>query len=371
MKKKICVVTAARSEYGVLRWIIDEIYNSPQLELILVVTGGHLCPEQGNTWTYIEKDGYPIYEKIDMHLDSISKSSIAKSMGYCSLGLADIFETIDPDLLLVLGDRYELLPICSTAVVMNIPIAHISGGDVTEGAIDDMVRNAVTMMSVLHFPSTIESANNIQRMINSDKNIFVVGEPGLDNFRRLNLMTKRELANSLNIPINKKWVLLTYHSETKASLETNMSNLETVVKCLLDEEDLLIVATKANSDFGGVQINAYLESIAQQHSHKFKLFASLGQLRYLSFMQNASLVIGNSSSGVFEAPYCKVPVLNIGNRQKGRYLCENVTTVYDLNELPLLISKIQANKDISDACYYGNGTTSTQILTHIINFLVN
>lgn len=366
---KICVVTAARSEYGVLRWIIDEIHNSPLLELILVVTGGHLSPDQGYTWTCIEDDGYPIYAKIDMQLDSSSMVAIAKSMGYCSLGLADVFEMTDPDLLLVLGDRYELLPICSTAVVMNIPIAHISGGDVTEGAIDDMVRNAVTMMSELHFPSTTDSANNIRRMLGSDRNIFVVGEPGLDNFKRLSLMTKRELADSLEIPVDQKWVLFTYHSETKESIETNMSNLEIIIESLLEDQDLFIVATKANSDFGGMQINTYLEEIAQKYSYRFKLFSSLGQLRYLSFMQNASLVIGNSSSGVFEAPYCKVPVLNIGNRQKGRYLCQNVISVSDLSMLSALIRNIQPIEDISDAFYYGDGTTSKQVLNHIINFL--
>lgn len=183
--KKVCVVTASRSEYGLLRWVINGIHHHPDLELQLVVTGTHLVEEQGLTYKLIEADGYPISAKVDMHLNSQSQDSIAKSMGWCVLGMADVLTNLQPDILVVLGDRYELMSICSTALVLNIPIAHISGGDVTIGAIDNEVRNAVTMMATLHFPGVIESAQNIVRMRGSEKHVWTVGEPGLDNFKRM------------------------------------------------------------------------------------------------------------------------------------------------------------------------------------------
>ena len=192
--KKICIVTAARSEYGVLHWIIDEVNNDKDLELQLVVTGAHLSIDQGLTYKFIEQDGYPIVEKVPILLSGDDDVSIAKTMGVCSISMADTFKRLNPDLIVVLGDRYELLPIVSTALVMRIPVAHISGGDVTEGAIDDEVRNAVSMMSTLHFPGVEDSAKNLHRMLGKDKNVFAVGEPGLDSFLRMNLWDKDETA---------------------------------------------------------------------------------------------------------------------------------------------------------------------------------
>ena len=201
--KKIAVVTGARSEYGLLRWVIDEIHHATELQLQLIVTGGHLSPEQGLTYRCIEEDGYDIDAKVDMLLSSDCASGIAKSMGMCSIGMSDAFLHLQPDMIVVLGDRYELLPIVGTALVMRIPIAHISGGDITEGAIDNEVRNAVTMMSTLHFPGTQTSAARIGRMIGTMKNVFVVGETNLDNFLRLSLLSRNELAESLNIDLGK------------------------------------------------------------------------------------------------------------------------------------------------------------------------
>ena len=203
--KKVCVITAARSEYGVLRWTIDGVQKNPNLELQLVVTGAHLQAEHGYTYKCIEEDGYAIAAKVEMGLNSDTKEAIVESMGRCSVGFAKALSNLQPDLIVVLGDRYELLPICSAALVMKIPIAHISGGDVTIGAIDNEVRNAVSMMASLHFPGVEESANNIIRMRNSFKNVWCVGEPGLDNFRRSTLMSRRKLAENIGIPIKNKW----------------------------------------------------------------------------------------------------------------------------------------------------------------------
>ena len=192
--KKVCIVTASRSEYGLLRWLIDEVNNDHQLCLQLIVTGTHLSPEFGLTYTEIEKDGYEINEKVDMQISSSDQSGIVKSMGICSIGFSDVFDRLKPDVVIVLGDRYELLPICGAALLMKIPIAHISGGDITEGAIDDQVRNAVTMMATLHFPGVENSAKRIERMRGASKGIHPVGEPGLDNFIRLTLWNRENLA---------------------------------------------------------------------------------------------------------------------------------------------------------------------------------
>ena len=185
--------------------------------------------EHGYTYKCIEEDGYPISAKVDMELSSDSREAIVASMGRCSMGFAKVFTKLQPDLVVVLGDRYELLPICSAALVMRIPIAHISGGDVTIGAIDNEVRNAVTMMASLHFPGVEESAQNIIRMCNSSGNVWTVGEPGLDNFRRGTLMTRLELAENIGIPIKNKWILVTLHPETNESLEYNLQMAKNII----------------------------------------------------------------------------------------------------------------------------------------------
>jgi UDP-hydrolysing UDP-N-acetyl-D-glucosamine 2-epimerase len=372
-KKKICVVTAARSEYGLLRWLIDEVHNDDDLILQLVVTGSHLSPEFGHTYKEIEKDGYVIDVKADIALSAINEQSIAKSMGNCAIAIADALEDLQPDMVVVLGDRYELLPICSTALVMNVPIAHISGGDITEGAIDDQIRNAITMLSNIHFPGVQSSGENITRMTNSDKNIFVVGEPGLDNFRKMVLLNRDELAASLSLNSNKRWILVTQHSETKVSLEENLQMAKNIVKALDGVNDIQVVITMANADLGGTQINDYFKEVVTENPEKYSIYPSLGQLRYMSFMKQAYCIIGNSSSGIVEAPYLARPVINIGERQKGRYIAKNVIQVsgYDStisNALNMLMQNYAEYSSIPDH-YYGDGETSIKIKNHIKEYL--
>lgn len=362
--KKICVVTAARSEYGLLRWIIDAIFHSETMELQLVVTGGHLSHEQGYTVKTIEDDGYPIAAKVDMRLDNATTVDIVASMGRCGEGFAKVFDTLQPDLLVVLGDRYELLPICSAALVIGIPIAHISGGDVTEGASDDAVRNAVTMMATYHFPGVADSARNIERMRGSKEHIYTVGEPGLDNFNRLELWGREQLAENLQLDASKRWVLMTYHSQTRISLEQNMDAVKNIIASLNQIDNIQVVITAANADLGGVQINTYLRNVAIENPGKYKFHTSLGQLRYMSFMKHAALVIGNSSSGIVEAPFLRVAVVNIGERQKGRYLCENIEQV-EANQESILqaIHNINSKElDSSDYNYWGEGYTGQHII---------
>lgn len=368
---KICIITAARSEYGLLRWLIDEVHHDSDTELQLVVTGSHLSAKYGNTVVEIESDGYPIAMKVDMKLEVSNTAQIARSMGHCAIGISQAFEILNPDIVVVLGDRYELLPICNTALVMNIPIAHISGGDITEGAIDDQIRNAVSMMATLHFPGVEDSAKNLRRM-RGDKDVFVVGEPGLENFLRLELMDRENLAKSLGIDPAKRWVLATQHSETTVGIEENLTMAKNMIEALKPLDNYEFIITKANADSGGNEINAYFEQICGEDS-RFKLFASLGQLRYLSFMKEADFLVGNSSSGVVEASYFAKPVINIGDRQTGRYMGKNIldATGFDSSvaEAVALIQSDEWRSTLQSDFYYGDGKSAEKIKIAIKQYL--
>lgn len=371
MSNKVCVITAARSEYGLLRWIINEIRDNSNLLLQLIVTGSHLSPEHGLTYQYVEEDGFTNYRKIEFLLSTVSANGIAKSMGLCASSFADAFTDLQPDLVVVLGDRYELLPICNTAFVMGIPIAHISGGDITEGAIDNQIRNAVTMLSTLHFPGTEASKQNIIRMTGGNANVFCVGEPGLENFKRSQLFNRTEISKELQIAIDKKWILATLHPETKCSINKNLLMARKMMEALLGIENAEIVITQANADLGGSEMNAYFRECADDNSN-VHLYKSLGQQRFLSVMNEAWCVIGNSSSGIVEAPFLGIPVINIGNRQKGRYICHNVTDIaqFENEQISEAIAKINNNSFTPDY-YYGDGNTSKRIVYEITNYLSN
>ena len=367
--KKICVVTAARSEYGPLRWIIDGIWHDKEMELQLVVTGAHLSEEQGLTWRFIEEDGYLITAKVNVQLTSEDRYSIVRSMGRCSEGFADAFSRLQPDIVVVLGDRYELLPIVSAALVMRIPIAHLSGGDVTEGAIDNEVRNAVSMMSTIHFPGVEHSAENLRRMLGADAKIYTAGEPGLDNFLRHDLMSREELAKSLQLDSVKRWCLVTLHPETKIELQENLQMVQNLFEVMRTIDGIQFVISKANADFGGKQINDYWDEAVKLDRNKFKLYTSLGQLRYLSFMKQAEGVIGNSSSGIIEAPFLGIPVINIGDRQKGRHLCKNVIQCNrDKASIEDAFSKMLAQPKMVDT-YYGDGHTAAFVIEKLKDWL--
>lgn len=362
MHHKVCIVTAARSEYGLLKWVIDGVYHDKELELQLVVTGAHFSEEHGMTYRFIEEDGYPIAAKVDMQLSSDDKKSIVRSMGKCSEGFADAYTQLQPDVVMVLGDRYELLPIVSAALVMGIPVAHLSGGDVTEGAIDNEVRNAVSMMSSIHFPGVESSADNLRRMIGKDAPIYTAGEPGLENFLRYDLMDRVELAESLQLDMNKKWCLVTLHPETKLELDANMEMLKSLFEVMSHTDEIQFVISKANADFGGKQINDFWDEAVKQDESKYRLFTSLGQRRYLSFMRQAAGVIGNSSSGIVEAPFLGIPVVNIGDRQKGRHLCKNVIQCNrDQASIEGAFDKMLIQPKMVDT-YYGDGHTSAFVI---------
>lgn len=367
--KKICIITAARSEYGLLKWVIDEVHHDEELELQLVVTGAHLSEDHGLTVRFIEEDGYPIAARVDMHLSSDSRSDIIRSMGHCSIGLAETLLSLQPDLTIVLGDRYELLPVVSACLVASIPVAHLSGGDVTEGAIDNEIRNAVSMMSTLHFPGVETSAENLRRMTGSEKNIFTVGEPGLESFLRFDLMSREELAESLDLDLKCRWCLVTLHPETKMSVDENVGMAKNLFKVMNVTDGVQYVISKANADYGGSQINLFWETAVKEDEKRFRLFTSLGQRRYLSFMKQAAGVLGNSSSGIVEAPFLGIPVVNIGDRQKGRHLCKNVIqcgrSFEEIQKAVMAMLKQHVRVDT----YYGDGHTSGIVVNIIKEWL--
>lgn len=363
--KKICVVTSARSEYGPIYWILKALDHDPDLQLQLLVGGSHLVEQQGLTYKLIENDGFTIDKKIDYLKSTETSTGIIKSMGICLEMIADAFDELNPDIILVVGDRYELLPICTAALIKTIPIAHISGGDITEGAIDNNVRNAITMMADIHFPGNADSAKNIARMINSNKNIFNVGEPGLENLEKNTLISREELAKSLGLNANKDWYLCTLHSETRASIQQSMIMAHKFCEALASKTDSEIIITYANADLGGSEMNEYYEDFCTKRKN-FHIFKSLGQICYNSMMSECVCVVGNSSSGVFEAPFLGKPVVNIGNRQEGRYMSNCVINVpnYEHGEIITALEKA-THGHYSRDFYYGDGKVSEAIIYHL------
>ncbi len=363
--KKICFVTASRSEYGLLKYLMKLVDESEEFELQTVVTGGHLLREQGYTVDRIREDGIKVSLEVDTAPDLSTKEGIAYSMGKMAEGMSRAFDALKPDYLVVLGDRYELLPVCGTAFVMGIPIVHISGGDVTKGAIDDGIRNAVTMLSEYHFPGTEESAENVRRMKGGGNNIWAVGEPGLDAFFLEDLMDRSAIGEELGLDVKKKWILMTYHPETVDTPEHNVQTVRNICSALKELSGIQVVMTYANTDPGGTLINAVLEETAEKESDMFRCVPSLGNRRYLSLMRQVVLVVGNSSSGIVEAPSMRIPVVNIGNRQDGRYMCSNVyQSGKGYDEISRTIeTALKSETDLSDIDHWGDGKTSERIFS--------
>lgn len=317
MKKKICVVTGSRAEYGLLRPLMDEIRSDKELHLQVIATGSHLSPEFGLTYKEIEKDKFKIDLKIDIDLSSDIPAGISYSMGLAMAGFGKAFEKLIPDMVVVLGDRFEIFSAVSAAHVARIPVAHIHGGEVTEGAIDDAFRHCITKMSHLHFTSTEEYRKRVIQLGESPDRVFNVGAIGLDNINKMKLLSKEQLEKELNLKFKKHNLLVTFHPVT---LENNTSEkqFKNLLEALISLKETKIIFTKSNSDTNGKIINKMIDSYVKKHSDTSSCFASMGQLKYLSSMQFVDAVVGNSSSGIIEAPSFKIGTLNIGDRQKGR-----------------------------------------------------
>lgn len=316
MKRKVCVVTGTRAEYGLLTPLMNEIKNDVDLELQVIATGMHLSPEFGLTYKEIEKN-FKIDKKIEMILSSDTSIGVSKSMGLAQISFAEAYEELKPDIVVVLGDRYEIFSAASAAMIARIPIAHISGGELTLGAIDDSIRHAITKMSHIHFVATEEYKKRVIQLGEDASKVFNFGEAGLDNILNLKLLTKEEFETSIEFKLNKKNILFTYHPTTLDNKEQIIYDIDIIFEVLNELTNTNIIFTKANSDAGGRFINKKIEEFVKSHSNA-KLFTSLGQLRYLSALQYVDAIVGNTSSGIVEAPSFKIGTINIGNRQEGR-----------------------------------------------------
>ncbi|EAU71141.1 hypothetical protein BL107_06409 [Synechococcus sp. BL107] len=322
-RRKICVVTGARAEYGLLRWVMQGIQNSALLELQLIATGMHVSPEFGLTTREIEADGFRINRKIEMLLSSDTSVGITKSMGLGMIGFADALAELKPDLMLVLGDRYEIFTAAASAMIARIPIAHCHGGESTEGAIDESIRHSITKMAHLHFVAADEYRNRVIQLGEQDDKIFQVGGLGIDNILRLDLLTRPQLEESLNFKLAQRNLLITFHPVTLEEKNTSANQMKELLSVLADLNDVGLIFTMPNADEDGRALFKLISTFCSEHNNA-QAYTSLGQLRYLSCIKHTDGVIGNSSSGLLEAPSLKKGTINIGDRQKGRLKSSSV-----------------------------------------------
>jgi GDP/UDP-N,N'-diacetylbacillosamine 2-epimerase (hydrolysing) len=315
-KKKLCVVTGSRAEYGLLYWLMKAIDADKDLELQLIVTGMHLSKDFGLTFKEIEKD-FKINKKIDIDLSIDTSSGISKSMSIALKLIAKAYDELKPDIILILGDRYEIFSAASAAMIAKIPLVHFHGGELTEGSWDDCIRHCVTKMSHIHFTAADEYKKRVIQLGEHPNTVFNVGGLGIENIKRLQLLSKKEFEKSIKFKLNKKNLLITFHP---ATLENNSSKdqFQELLYAINELDNTNIIFTKTNSDLNGKVINKMIDKYTSEN-HKTSIgFISLGQLKYLSTLQYVNAVVGNSSSGLLEAPSFKIGTINIGNRQKGR-----------------------------------------------------
>ncbi len=367
MMRKIAVVTGSRAEYGHLYSVIKGIHEAKELELQLIVTGTHLSERYGMTVQEIIDDGFPITKKVKILTSSDTGVGVAQAMGNGMIGLSLAYEKLNPDILLVLGDRFEIFAAVAAALPLNIPVAHLHGGELTLGAIDEMFRHAITKMSHIHFTSAKEYAQRLRNMGENPSNIFNFGAPGLDRIISLELMDKNRLAGDLKIPSDKNWGLVTFHPVTAEEAD-DAEKMENLLGALCKFKDIHWVITKPNADAGNSRILEKIDGYVAKSEGKISAFTSLGSLRYLSMMGRCKVVVGNSSSGIIESASFGVPVVNIGDRQKGRVRPENVIDVsgYNGNDIADAIRRALSSEFIKRAGRaqnpYGDGCSGAKIV---------
>ncbi len=367
MNRKVCVVTGSRAEYGLFYPILIKIKESALLDLQLITSSSHHSSELGLTYKIIEEDGFNINKKIDNLYLSDTRLSVAKSAAKASLLLSECFEELKPDLVLLLGDRYETHAAASSAMLMNIPIAHIHGGEITEGAVDEQIRHSITKMSYLHFCSTEIYRLRVVQMGEDPDRVFNSGAPGIDNIVNIPLLTKAQLEDELMWSLTQTCALFTYHPATLE--ETNIKEDLASIFEILSTFNFNILFTYANADPGGRIVNQSIEEFCNENSKKYKVVKNLGQVKYLSAMKYVNLLIGNSSSGIIEAASFQKAVVNIGNRQKGRLKGENVIdcNIDSLSEsIELALSDNFKDQINSIDNIYGNGKSAGFIVDKLI-----
>ena len=371
MKLNICVVTGTRAEYGLLKPLLEHISPANEMILRLIVTGAHLCIDQGMTFQEIERDGFKIDKKIEILMDSDSVSSVCKSISLAILGFTDYFDESKPDLLIILGDRYEIFAAATVAAMNRIPIAHIHGGETTEGSLDEFFRHAITKMSYLHFVSNVEHAKRVIQLGESPDRVFNVGALGIENIKHLKLYDREEVEAKLSLPRESAFALVTFHPATNEGTPAS-EQIKELLGAINKNDQVTYVFTKANADAEGRIINNMIERFVTEHPQKARLYANLGQILYLSAMKECSIVIGNSSSGIIEAPYFGVPTVNIGTRQQGRMQAMTIINcLVDEASISVAIktalNKKNKGKLQRDENIYGDGNTSDKIITVIKN----
>lgn len=368
-RRRICVATGSRADYGPLRPLIRRLHDDPDVDLELIVSGGHLLEEQGMTVKAIQNDGFDIDSEIEMILAGDSPHAVGKSFGLAALGYADALKRLDPDILVVLGDRYEALAIAAVAALSRVPIAHVAGGQVTEGAIDDSIRHAITKLAHVHFTSTHEFRRRILQLGEQPDRVYVVGALGLDNVLAEDLPGRRELLAELAVRDRGRLVVVTYHPAT-ADPKGTQAGLEGLLAALEQVPDASVVFTVSNVDSDGRRLNRAVLEFAHAHSDRVYVHQSLGHRRYLGLLRCCDVVIGNSSSALIEAPALRTPTVNIGSRQKGRLRADSVI---DCGEsAAMIVAAIEralspGHRKVAEAggSPYGDGKAACRIQRHL------
>lgn len=367
--KKVAVFTGTRAEYGLLYWLMKDIQEDSELRLQTLVSGTHLSPEFGCTYQQIEDDGFIIDEKVEMLLSSDSAVGTAKSIGLGVLGFTDALNHLKPDVLVILGDRFEALAAAQTAMILRIPILHLHGGELTEGAYDDAIRHAITKLSYLHGTSTEQYRQRVIQLGEDPKRVRNVGAIGLDHLKRSRFMTLTELSTSLGFALTQSYFLITYHPVTLGDEAPEIS-FQALLDALDSFTEYQVILTYPNADDGGRRIIPMIEAYAANNSQRILTIPSLGQVRYLSAVKYASAVIGNSSSGIIEVPSFDVPTVNIGVRQQGRLAAKSVlhckATKTDIEQaIDMAVTRrYKADEEIIDNPY-GQGDSSAQVIEMI------
>lgn len=374
MTRKICVITGTRADYGLLRWVMQGIKDDSDLTLQVIATGMHLSPEFGLTYREIEQDGFQIDRKIEMLTSSDTSVGIAKSMGLGLIGFADALNELKPDLIVVLGDRFEIFAAASAALVARIPVAHLHGGETTEGAFDESLRHSITKMSHLHFVAAEVYRQRVIQLGEQPESVFLVGGLGIDNIKRLTLLSRSELEASLGFKLAQKNLLVTFHPVTLETA-TAADQMAELLVALAELKDTQLIFTMPNADTDGRALIKMVEKFVEQH-HNAHAHTSLGQLRYLSCIAQVDGVVGNSSSGLLEVPSFGKGTINIGDRQRGRLQATSViNSAPDRKNISAAIKKLySADFQVSLSNTrnpYGEGGTSEKIVTTIKNYAIN
>ncbi len=368
MNRKICVVTGTRAEYGLLRWVMQGIYDAPGLSLQIVATGMHLSPEFGLTYREIENDGFRIDRKVEMLTSSDTPVGIAKSMGLGLIGFADALQELQPDLLVVLGDRFEILSAVAAALVARIPVAHLHGGETTEGAFDESIRHAITKMSHLHFVAADDYRRRVIQLGERPDHVYTVGGLGVDAICRQELIEKSALESSLGFRFGQRNLLITFHPVTLEN-RTASQQMQELLSALSELRDTELIFTLPNADTDSRELIQAVQQFAAQYSNAH-VFTSLGQRRYFSCMAYVDGVVGNSSSGLLEAPTFRVGTINIGDRQRGRIQAESVINcVPTKNDIAQALRRLYSPEFRSSLAAvknpYGDGGASVRIVENI------